>query len=277
VTRRLREVGESPDSWHDGTTLLHVTAAAGRRRLVEELLKLGATPHARDRRGRTPLLCASEHGCERVVATLAKHDPTFDVNDQDDSGASALIIAARLGHFRLVRWLCERHELRPNDCDRYGVTALHKATSFGQTQCVGALLADQRVQIDQAVSQPSVPDSFEALSGGETALHLACSHTYRFNHTQHTRIAKMLLAAGANPNKITSRGRTAVHCAVAAGNIAILRELVSCGRVHSWNARDADGKTAADLALHGDPALAVLLAHGATEASVATDTHSGLA
>ena len=49
VTRRIRENGESADaSADDGTTLLHVAALAGRRKLVEELLARSAGPRARD-------------------------------------------------------------------------------------------------------------------------------------------------------------------------------------------------------------------------------------
>ena len=102
-----------------------------------------------------------------------------------------------------------------------------------------------RAQIDQRVELPSVPDSYEAKSGGETALHLACAHTYRFHHTMHTRIARSLLAAGADPNATNSAGRNCCHCAAAAGNVAILKELASHPRTQpaAWTARDADGET----------------------------------
>lgn len=115
VTRRLRENGESADAHAaDGTTLLHLAAIAGRRKLIEELLAMGATPRARDGRGRTPFLCAAEHGSVPVAETLAAHDEDFDINDQDETGASALATAARLGHVRLVRWLCSQRETQPN-------------------------------------------------------------------------------------------------------------------------------------------------------------------
>ena len=123
-----------------------------------------------------------------------------------------------------------------------------------------AMLVDARIRshVDLPVGTPIVPASFEAQSGGETALHLAASHTYTFHHTQHVRIARALLAAGANPNLTTASGRTAVHCACDAGNAAVLRELVACGRVASWSARDGSGRTPRDCA-RGDPALLALL------------------
>ena len=147
VTRRLRDknAGEDVDEQcpKSGETLLHIAAAAGKRKLVEELLEThGATCTLRDRRGRTPLLCSAEHGSEVVAATLVSNGHA-DVNEADSSGASAMAIAARLGHVRLVRWLLTRKELRePLQRDIYGTHALHKAVSFGQVACVEALLAD---------------------------------------------------------------------------------------------------------------------------------------
>lgn len=264
VTRRIRDNGESVDARAaDGTTVLHVAAKAGRRRLCEELLRRGAAAHARDHRGSTALLCCAENGSETVAATLEANDASFDINEQDSSGACALSIAARLGHVRLIRWLLSHTELRPMIVDLYGVAALHKAVSFGQTQCVEALLMDERVRaaIDQPVGLPTAPDAFAAKSGGETALILAAKHTYFFHHTQHTRIARSLLAAGADPNIADGHGRTAVHSAAAAGNVKILHELVSSGRVapRTWLREDGGGKSVLDLARADQDARALVL------------------
>jgi len=262
VIRRLRDNGESAlaSCPRDGSTLLHLAAMAGKRRLVEELLNLGASPTAVDRRGRTPFLCAAESGSEAVMATLSIGDPEFDVNKCDDSGSTALALSARQGNVRIVRWLCRHAHLEPTVADRYGVCALHKAVSFGQLATVEVLLNDRRVQVDQPVGRPTVPDSFAAFSGGETSLHLASSHTYTYHHTQHTKIAKRLLEAGADPNLCRADGRNAVHCAAAAGNVEILRYLLASGRVRSWHLKDAEGSTARDLARHhGHAAVLTLL------------------
>ena len=263
VTRRLRQNSEDANSsdTSNGCTLLHLASAAGRRRLVEELLDFGAQASPRDLMGRTPLHHCAEHGSESVAMTLANGGA--NVNEQDNTGASALSIAARLGHVRLVRWLCTRPELQPCSPDRYGATALHKAVSFGQFACVEALCADRRVRacIDQPVYAPTVPDSYQALTGGESALHLACLHTYTFHHQMHTKIARVLLATGADPNVTTAAGQNACHCAAAAGNTAIVRELSKCGRVRpeSWTARDEAGRTPVELARpHGSAMLSAL-------------------
>lgn len=271
VTRRLRDknLGEDANSKcpRSGESLLHFAARAGRRRLCEELMdQHGADCNARDARLRTPLLSCAEHGSEVVAATLIDCGGA-DVNDTDVSGACALSIAARLGHVRLVRFLLSRKELRdPLQPDLYGAHALHKAVSFGHVACVDALLSDHRVRahVDKPVGRidHTVPSHFEAQSGGETALQLAASHTYTFFHTSHTRIARRLLEAGADPNLRTgARGRTAVHCAAAARNAGVLRELIASRRVleSTWEATDGDGCTARELA-KGDISVLELLA-----------------
>ena len=151
VTRRMRSGEDVQVRDPGGIGLLHLASRAGRRRLVEELMSLGAAPNARDARGRTPLLYCAESGSPEVAETLAAtakpseaaggSDDPFDVNAQDDTGATALAIAARHGHLRLVRWLLARRDLQPNTRDHYGVSALHKcvhtprATRPGSTAC----------------------------------------------------------------------------------------------------------------------------------------------
>ena len=258
VTRRLRTNGEDVNACdpRDGTTLLHLACREGRRRLVEELLSLGAALEARDSKGRTALHWCAENGSESCAATLAASAGRVDVNAQDETGATALSMAARLGHVRLVRWLCSRSDLAPCEPDRYGVTALHKAVSFGQLACVDALLGDKRVRacVDQPVRAPQVPESYRAISGGESPLLLACAHSYKFHHVQHTRIAKALLHAGADPNATDAAGMSCAHCAAASRNISILKELVSSPRMQTaaWSAKDAKGRTPRELA--GDDA-----------------------
>ena len=90
VTRRLRQNGEDANSSdpYDRCTLLHLASAEGRRRLVEELLDLGAAASPQDTKGRTPLHYCAEHGSESVASTLVHGGAC--VNQQDVTGAVCL-------------------------------------------------------------------------------------------------------------------------------------------------------------------------------------------
>ena len=130
--------------------------------------------------------------------------------------------------------------------DLYGVAPLHKAVAFGSVAVVRTLLADRRTLVDQQVGEVTAPDSHRAISGGETPLVLAASHTYHFHHTQHTRIAALLLERGADPN-VYCAGQTAAHRAAEKGNAGVVGALIQCGRTQ-WGARDRAGRTPRELA-----------------------------
>jgi len=258
VTRRMRD-GEGVNTADaQGVTVLHLAAKHGKRRLVEELLMRGATPTA-DASGRGPLGWAAAGGHASVAATLLELGAS-DVNEADQHGTSALHVAAQQGHLGLARTLLSRHDLQPQAADMYGVAPLHKAVSFGHASLVAALVGDSRVAVDQRVGDVRVPASFDAKSGNETPLGLAAGHTYHFNHTHHTRIAVLLLDAGADPNLCCGAGMTAAHRAADAGNTGIVRELLARGDRVDWEARDARGRTAEELArMAGHPHIAKLI------------------
>ena len=259
VTRRYR-LGESVNASADreGRTVLHHAAMAGKRLIVEELVAHGAESKP-DRLGRTPLHSAALAGHASVATTLIALGAA-EANEQDASGWTALHHAAQYGHLQVTRALLDEPTLEPSRRDAYGVTPLHKAVSFGHAAVVAALVADRRVEVDRPIGTPTVPEAYAAQTGRETALHLAASHTYHFNHTRHTRIARLLLDGGADPNARCGEGLTAAHRAARAGNLGVLRELRACGGRVDWGALDPRGRTPTELArLHGHDEAAELL------------------
>ena len=122
-----------------------------------------------------------------------------------------------------------------------------------------------------AVSDVTAPDEHGARSGGETPLILAASHTYRFNHTKHTRIAALLLEAGADPNlrvlSPSGLGQSAAHRAAHAGNAGVVASLLVPKYLTNWGLRDEAGRTPRQLAAQAGHAdvLRLLDAAGVTK------------
>jgi ankyrin repeat protein len=65
-----------------GRTNLHKAAFAGDVERVKELLKKGADPNTKDKKGRTPLHAAAYKGHVEVVKLLLEHgaDPNIKIN-----------------------------------------------------------------------------------------------------------------------------------------------------------------------------------------------------
>ena len=90
---------------HLGGTPLHLAAGKGHLKCVEMLLDKGAMIH-RCHCGFSPFLYACSQGFSEVAKTLLEAHP-FQLNWLDDSGDSALHVAAKGGHAAVVKMLLD--------------------------------------------------------------------------------------------------------------------------------------------------------------------------
>ena len=138
-----------------GCVFLAPAAAAGRRKLVEELiLQHGASVAPRDRMGRTPLICAAEQTSEAVCETLVEHGGDVDVNSADVSGATALHASCLNGHDECAKLLIVA-KATINNTAKNGCTALHACSGNGHAKCVALLLAIKTCHPEQVTLLPS--------------------------------------------------------------------------------------------------------------------------
>lgn len=230
-----------------GDSPLIIAASRERADLVRSLLKSGADPNARDVHGFTVLMRASESGSVDVTNALldAGADPTVKLAD----GTTALQVAGSAQQWRVVDTLLSAlvaHHQQPfmdsvlrstlkkarrmglerlcakivetglplNGQDRHGYTPLMFAAREGLSGIVEAMLRN------------GASVSCQARFEGDTALSLACGHSYHFPH-HYTKTVELLINAGADVNQASgTSGMTPLAYAVHASNDNIVSLLL---------------------------------------------------
>ncbi|KAL2293834.1 hypothetical protein Nmel_018899 [Mimus melanotis] len=139
------EVSPEPDG--AGFLSLYQCCARNDAKLVWETLERGVTRSEAtevDINGRNALMVACSKGFVDIVPLLQKC-PYININQQDNDGNTALMMAAQAGHITIVNYLLNYYPaLEVDQRDPRGLTALMKAAVQGQRDCVTALLLAAR-------------------------------------------------------------------------------------------------------------------------------------
>ena len=160
-------------------TALHY-AAQGNCEVIPLLVKAGADINARDQDGNTPLMHAVTTRQKTCVQTLLKSGA--DTNITDNENATPLIVISERGsglyasntpetRFEILQLLLA-HKADVNKTDKYGESALMRASWFGEEKSLALLL--------QAGADVSLKNN-----KGKTALDMA-------KHKNNARIVKLL-------------------------------------------------------------------------------------
>ena len=250
----------SDDGSDDDSAINRLVAAAhhGDGEAVHQLLSAGAPCNDLDEEGTTALVQAAALGHEDVVALLLRH-PGIDVNRARDDGVTPLINAAAEGETEIVEQLLAAGA-RPDCADDSGDTALFVAANNGEVSVVRSICKkivdsgqldclNQRSGRDGDVTPlmcASDAECVQALvdagAGLEVVDNAGLTALMASVRTAQCDVTAALISAGARLDaRARSYGETALHLAVAHGDSKHVRLLISSGA--DVNAQDDYGCT----------------------------------
>jgi ankyrin repeat protein len=265
-TSLISELGTRIDQKHSnrlniqdskGQTALHLAAASGHLRSVEELVRCGADITIQDHSGKTPADKASEMGNSAVKAVLVELSNSAQVTDNSEQHVKAVV--DRLTKYRLqafrnqfidaVNESNSRYYLNTLDAqdssplytiinghhlsltiligkqrkldtrDERGRTLLHHAAAVGEVECAEELVKELK-------KCKSLTPEFLDLQDdrGWTALHYAASERFHF-------LVKIILEAGASISIVNTAGLTAYDIALKGEHRETVEALARSGRM----------------------------------------------
>jgi ankyrin repeat protein len=131
-----------------GTTALHHAVMASNTEIVEYLLDNGADPKRLDQIGRSPLCLAAFYATDtKITDLLLQKKETVDVDDCDKFGVTALHNAAMASNSKMARHLLAKGA-DINRRDKNGLTPLHVAAFHANDmEMIDLFLNNQKVDL----------------------------------------------------------------------------------------------------------------------------------
>jgi ankyrin repeat protein len=197
VAEALLRLGADPNAKSDdGLTALH--HGAHHARVVQLLLKYGADPNARDWWGRTPLHQAAYSGCVEAVELLLQYGADPGARDRD--GLTALDYAATGGCYKCLEVLLEH--LRPTE------------RTLAAAVCCGSRYEERRLIVERLL---------EAGVSEDALREAGCGFFVAAVERGDADIVARLLRAGFGPNECGE------YIASLSGSAEVFRMLVKAG------------------------------------------------
>lgn len=159
---------------------------------------------------------------------------------QPQFGESPLYLASSLGKLNIVDCLL-RNGADVNQADNYGLTALMIAINEGHVEVALRLLAEQSINVNHAIQDRSTALSFACEKGQQKVVIKLIEKGAEVNHgdedgetpliigVRHKQLTPILLQAGANPNLCTHNGVSPLFFAAQTNQLEMLKQLIVFG------------------------------------------------
>ncbi|XP_071190114.1 ankyrin-2-like isoform X15 [Salvelinus alpinus] len=218
----------------NGFTPLHIACKKNRVKVMELLVKYGASIQAMTESGLTPVHVAAFMGHLNIVLLLLQNGASPDISNI--RGETALHMASRAGQVEVVRCLL-RNGAMVDARAREDQTPLHIASRLGKTEIVQLLL--------QHMAHPDA-----STTNGYTPLHISAREGQ-------LDVASVLLEAGASHSLATKKGFTPLHVASKYGSLDVVKLLLK--KTAPPDSAGKNGLTPLHVAAHYDHQKVALL------------------
>ncbi|KAG5567481.1 hypothetical protein RHGRI_002885 [Rhododendron griersonianum] len=227
-----------------GRTALHFAAAGGKTHVCKYLVQdLGLDANLKDRKGETPLNCATRGQQNQTVAWLAANGGNPNLGN--DKGFCALHYAATNGLKDLMQLLISKGAVIEAESD--GGTPLHCAAALGRKEAVKILLARE-------ANPNKVSGIYTPLMNSISARSFECVNLLLKSYLPIVMLSKQ---AGADPN-LGWKGQTPLCNASVQGDTDIIKCLLKAGA--NPNVADIDGLTPLEIVgMHSNLAGVMIL------------------
>ncbi|GMI88938.1 hypothetical protein like AT1G07710 [Hibiscus trionum] len=244
-------------------TALHSAARAGNLAVVKQILTgtgedaLKELVAKQNQSGETALYVAAEYGYVDLVKEMINYYDLVNAGIKARNGFDSLHIAAKQGDLDILKVLLAEHPELAMTVDLSNTTALHTAATKGHIEIVKFLL-------EAGSSLATI-----ARSNGKTPLHSAARNG-------HLDVVKALLASEPGiAQRTDKKGQTALHMAVKGQNLEVVEELIGVNPSLMINMVDTKGNTCLHIATRKGRAQIIKLLLGYKETDTTAVNRSG--